>query len=162
MKSVRLVAHAQPLVDDDIPEPALASGAVRVAIKAAGICHSDAHYRAGRGGSDRIRRTLGHEIAGEVIERGRGVTTHKAGGRVCLHYVLSCGVCAHCARGDEQFCVSYGMLGSTVDGGFAEQIVVPARNAVHLPESVPYAQGDHDVLVRDCASRVAARACGSG
>ncbi len=141
MRAVRLVAHGAPLTDDTVPEPALAAGAVRVAIKAAGICHSDAHYRAGRGGSHVIPRTLGHEIAGEVVEVAKGVTTHQAGDRVCLHYVLSCTRCAHCRRGEEQFCTSYAMLGNTVDGGFAEQIVVPARNAVHLPASIPYAQG---------------------
>jgi propanol-preferring alcohol dehydrogenase len=141
VRAVRLVAHRTPLVDDTIPEPALTAGAVRVAIKAAGICHSDAHYRAGNAGSDVLPRTLGHEIAGEVVECGPGVTTHKAGDRVCLHYVLSCTRCAFCLRGEEQFCTSYAMLGNTVDGGFAEQVTVPARNAVHLPASIPYAQG---------------------
>jgi propanol-preferring alcohol dehydrogenase len=137
MKSVRLTETAKPLVDLDIDYPEAAAGEIIVEIHAAGICHSDAHYRAGRG-RIALPLTLGHEIAGIVIEIGDDVTNVSVGDRVAAHYLISCGTCAECIRGGEQFCVRGEMLGKERDGGFAEWIVLPARNAVLIPPSIPF------------------------
>lgn len=112
MHAVRLTQPKAPLVDADIPEPAVGSGQVLVDIRAAGICHSDAHYRAGNG-SVVLPLTLGHEIAGVVSGTGQ---------RVALHYLHDDGR----------------MLGKEVDGGYAERIVVPAANAVPIPDGVSF------------------------
>lgn len=141
MLSLRLEHHAAPLVARDIPTPVPGPGEVLVHVRAAGICHSDAHYRAGRAGSSLLPRTLGHEVAGVVATLGPGVTTHRTGDRVCLHYLVTCGRCAHCVAGREQFCPDGQMLGNHRDGGFAEYIVVPARNAVHLPDAISFEHG---------------------
>jgi D-arabinose 1-dehydrogenase-like Zn-dependent alcohol dehydrogenase len=110
-------------------------------VRAAGICHSDAHYRAGRSSMGRMPITLGHEVAGEVELIGQQVTNVKAGERVCLHYNISCGECYHCTTGNEQFCDTVRMIGHHVDGGYAEYIAVPERNAVHLPDEIPFDEG---------------------
>jgi propanol-preferring alcohol dehydrogenase len=112
MHAVRLRQLSSPLIDDDVPEPSVGDGELLVDIRAAGICHSDAHYRAG-GGSVNLPLTLGHEIAGVV--RGTGQ-------RVALHYLHDDGR----------------MLGKEVDGGYAESIVVPASNAVPIPDGVSF------------------------
>ena len=112
MHAVRLTHLTAPLIDADIPEPSLASGDVLIDIRAAGICHSDAHYRAG-GGSVTLPLTLGHEIAGVV---------HGTGQRVALHYLHDDGR----------------MLGKEVDGGYAERIAVPAANAIPIPDGVSF------------------------
>jgi propanol-preferring alcohol dehydrogenase len=112
MHAVRLTHLSSPLIDDDVPEPSVGDDEVLVDIRAAGICHSDAHYRAG-GGSVNLPLTLGHEIAGVV--RGTGQ-------RVALHYLHDDGR----------------MLGKEVDGGYAESIVVPASNAVPIPDGVSF------------------------
>jgi propanol-preferring alcohol dehydrogenase len=85
--------------------------------------------------------TLGHEIAGEVQRVGSQVTNVKVGERVALHYNISCGDCDYCRNGNEQFCKTVQMLGHHVDGGYAEYIVVPGRNAVPLPEEIPFEAG---------------------
>ncbi|MCL5256871.1 MAG: zinc-binding dehydrogenase [Chloroflexi bacterium] len=137
MKAVRLVAVGQPLQMQEIPLPVVGERDVLVRIKAAGICHSDAHYRAGKSTVRPLPMTLGHEIAGIVEQVGDEVTMVKVGDRVCLHYLLTCGDCYYCSTGHEQF----SMLGHYSNGGYAEYIAVPERNAVHLPDEIPFEQG---------------------
>jgi 2-desacetyl-2-hydroxyethyl bacteriochlorophyllide A dehydrogenase len=112
MRAVRLTALKSPLIDDDIDEPTAGAGEALVEIRAAGICHSDAHYRAG-GGTVALPLTLGHEIAGVIAGTDR---------RVALHYLHDDGR----------------MLGKEVDGGYAERIAVPAANLVPIPDGVPF------------------------
>ena len=85
--------------------------------------------------------TFGHEVAGVIEQVGAGVTHLKAGERVCLHYMVTCGDCYYCSSGNEQFCVKGKMIGHYSDGGFAEYISVPERNAVHLPDEISFEQG---------------------
>jgi propanol-preferring alcohol dehydrogenase len=125
----------------DVPVPEPGPGAVRVRVRAAGICHSDAHYRAGRSPVHPLPLTLGHEVAGVVDALGPGVSNPRVGERVCLHYNITCGSCHQCSTGSEQFCPSGLMIGHFTDGGFAESICVPARNAVPLPPEIDFPQG---------------------
>jgi len=136
MRSIRLTSFRAPLVEADVPRPAVGPCDVRVRIDACGICHSDAHYRAGFG-NIAVPRTLGHEIAGTIEEIGDAVRDLKIGDRVAVHYLLSCGTCVGCTSGGEQFCIDGRMIGKHVDGGYAESIVVPERNAVPIPSRVP-------------------------
>ena len=66
MKAVRLVEVHQPLQMQDIPIPTLGSHDILVRVRAAGICHSDVHYRAGKSPVYPLPMTLGHEVAGVV------------------------------------------------------------------------------------------------
>ena len=141
MKAVRLTEIGKPLQMQDIPLPAVGEGDVLVRIKAAGICHSDVHYRAGVSPTGPLPLTLGHEVAGVVEKAGAGVHDLQAGDRVCLHYLLTCGQCRFCRSGHEQFCPQGQMIGKHTDGGYAEYIAVPARNALHLPDEVSFARG---------------------
>jgi propanol-preferring alcohol dehydrogenase len=139
-RAVRLPAPGQPLVDATVETGKAGDGEVLVRVKAAGICHSDAHYRAGVG-STRHPLTLGHEVAGVVEAVGPGVPRPRVGERVCLHYLVTCGACRDCRAGREQFCATGQMIGKDRDGGFAEFIRVPALNAHPLPDFVPFEQG---------------------
>jgi propanol-preferring alcohol dehydrogenase len=114
VRALRLTAYGSPLEEQPVSEPA---GEVVVRIRAAGICHSDAHYRAGKGRTS-LPVTPGHEIAG-VTESGE---------RVALHYLLP--------GGD--------MLGKEADGGYAESIAVPRANLVAIPDNVSF---DHAAIM---------------
>jgi 2-desacetyl-2-hydroxyethyl bacteriochlorophyllide A dehydrogenase len=141
MKAVRLVKVGMPLEMHEIPVPACGPEDVLVAVRAAGICHSDAHYRAGRSPVRPLPMTLGHEVAGVVETIGPAVKSVKPGDRVCLHYNITCGDCYHCSSGSEQFCPTGLMIGHYTDGGYAQYIRVPVRNALPLPEEIPFAPG---------------------
>ena len=141
MKAVRLVETGKPLQMQDIPIPAIGDRDVLVRVKAAGICHSDVHYRAGTSPVRDLPVTPGHEVAGVVEKAGSLVSSFKAGDRVCLHYMVTCGECAYCSRGTEQFCIHGKMIGKHRDGGYAEYIAIPARSVVHLPDNVSFEHG---------------------
>ncbi len=158
MKAVRLVEPGRPLEAQDIPIPNPAAHDVLVRVKAAGICHSDVHYRAGKSRVHPLPLTLGHEVAGVVEKVGAEVSRLKIGDRVCLHYLATCGDCSYCNRGSEQFCESGAMIGKYRDGGFAEYICVPARSAFLLPKEIPFEQG----AIMMCSSATSLHALNKG
>lgn len=139
MLAVRLTRDG--LVEQRVARPTPDYGEILIRVGAAGICHSDAHYRDGTAPPPALPVTLGHEVAGRVEILGEGVVGFEVGDRVALHYLITCGNCRYCIAGSEQFCSSGGMIGKSVDGGYAEFIVVPARNCVVLPDAVPLEWG---------------------
>jgi propanol-preferring alcohol dehydrogenase len=76
-------------------------------------------------------------VAGTITAVAQGGPAERIGETVAVHYVISCGGCPACRRNREQFCDSYEMLGNTTDGGYAEFLAVPERNAIRVPEAVP-------------------------
>lgn len=141
MKAVRLVGTRRPLELEEIPVPAIGAHDVLVEVRAAGICHSDVHYRNGISPTGPLPLTLGHEVAGVVAKAGAQVKSRAPGERVCLHYNRTCGECRRCASGNDQFCSEAAMLGHHIDGGYAEYIAAPARNVLPLPDEIPFEQG---------------------
>jgi propanol-preferring alcohol dehydrogenase len=141
MKAVRLIQPRRRLELQELPVPELGPDDALVRVKAAGICHSDAHYRAGKSRVEPLPLTLGHEVAGVVEKVGYGVSNFKAGDRVCLHYLATCGKCDYCEQGNEQFCGTGKMIGKLRDGGYAEFILMPARSLFRLPDDIPFEQG---------------------
>jgi propanol-preferring alcohol dehydrogenase len=141
MKAVRLLEVGKPLALEKLPVPQIGPEDVLVRIEAAGICHSDAHYRAGVSSAGPLPMTLGHEIAGVAEEVGSNVKHIAKGARVCAHYMATCGQCSACLGGYEQFCATGRMIGKHRDGGYAEFAPIPARSLFVLPDEVPFVQG---------------------
>jgi len=158
MKAVRMTETGGLLELQEIPKPDIGDKDILVQVRAAGICHSDAHYRAGRSPMGMMPITLGHEVAGVVEKIGSQVTNIKTGERVCLHYNVSCGHCYHCTTGNEQFCETVKMIGHHIDGGYAEFIAIPARNVIPLPDEIPFEAG----ATLMCASATAYHALRKG
>src|SRR5213596_751733 len=154
MKSVRLVEIGKPLEEADVPIPEIGSSDILIRVAAAGICHSDVHYRGGISKIDDLPLTLGHEVAGYVELVGRDVTNVLPRDRVCVHYLVHCGTCEFCVRGLEQFCRSGQMIGRHRDGGYAEFIKVPGANAFSLPDEIPFEVG----AIMMCSSATALHA----
>jgi len=136
-----MIAVGQPLQMQEMPVPVIGEKDILVRVRAAGICHSDVHYRAGVSPVRPLPMTLGHEVAGVVEQAGAQATNVKAGEQGGSALYITCGECSYCTTGNEQFCSKVKMLGHYTDGGYAEYIAVPARNAVLLPDEIPFEQG---------------------
>jgi D-arabinose 1-dehydrogenase-like Zn-dependent alcohol dehydrogenase len=154
MRAVRLVQLGKPLQDAEVALPEIAPSEVLVRVAACGICHSDAHYRAGISTINALPVTLGHEVAGRVETVGEKVDHVSRGDRVYVHYLVSCGRCDFCLGGHEQFCATGQMIGKHRDGGYAEFIKVPGRNVFVLPDEIPFEQG----AIMMCSSATALHA----
>lgn len=138
MKAVQLIEIDKDLEERKVPTPEPKENEVLVKIKAAGICHSDVHYRDGVSSVGYLPITLGHEVAGEIAKIGDKVSDYEIGDRVCLNYMITCGKCQYCVKGSEQFCIHGKMIGKDVDGGYAEYIAVPTRGIYKIPDSVSF------------------------
>jgi D-arabinose 1-dehydrogenase-like Zn-dependent alcohol dehydrogenase len=141
LKTIQLVEIGQPLQMQEVDRPVVGDSDVLVRVRAAGICHSDAHYRAGTSPVGFLPITLGHEVAGIVQDVGADVTGIHVGDRIAIHYMVTCGECIYCSLGSEQFCLEGQMIGKHRHGGYAEYIVVPARSIVPLPDEISFDQG---------------------
>jgi len=120
-----------------VPEPARPRD-VLVRIGGAGVCATDLHAMEGlmEPAGVTLPRVLGHENAGWVEAVGSDVTTVAAGDAVLVYPPYSCGLCVPCRRGNDMHCVRHDFTGLSVDGGFAEYVVVDERSLVALPAGV--------------------------
>ncbi len=141
MKAFQLIAHGKPGMFElrDLPSPKPGPDEVVVRVRACGLNRLDLWTEeAGLPIPIQLPRTPGGEIAGEVMSVATNVSSWKPGDRVAIQSNLFCGECEHCRAGDESLCLNSIMLGVQRDGGFAEQVVVPARALAPLPAGVDH------------------------
>jgi NADPH:quinone reductase-like Zn-dependent oxidoreductase len=141
MKAFQLVAHGTPGEFElrDVSEPTPRAGEVVVDVRACGLNHLDLWLEeAGLPIPLQLPRTPGGEAAGVISKIGGGVSGWNAGDRVAIQSNIFCGECEFCQRGEESMCLRGELLGVQRDGGFAEQVVVPERCLVCLPDNVSF------------------------
>jgi L-iditol 2-dehydrogenase len=154
MRACALVAP-QRLALVDAPSPPLGPHDVRIRPRAVGVCGTDLHIFAGESNFhfdaegraiplEASPQILGHEIAGEVVEVGAAVRDLAVGARVVVDQGRNCRserrapVCEYCATGHSHQCAHYTEHGITgLPGGFADELVVPAVNALPIPGDMP-------------------------
>ncbi|MEJ4044705.1 2,3-butanediol dehydrogenase [Erwinia sp. SLM-02] len=152
MKAARWY-QARDIRIDDIEEPTVSAGKVKIKVAWTGICGSDLHeYLAGpifvpvdkphKISGDIAPIVMGHEFSGEVVEVGSGVTKFKAGDRVVVEPILSCQECEACREGKYNLCGDLGFHGLSGGGGGFSSFTVVAEHMVHrMPDSLSYEQG---------------------
>jgi L-iditol 2-dehydrogenase len=148
MKALVLRGYNQ-LSYDDVPEPAVGSDEVLVAVKACGICGSDVHGMDGSTGRRRPPIIMGHEAAGVIARVGARVHGWSAGDRVTFDSTIYCGGCAFCRRGEVNLCNNRRVLGVSCEdyrqpGAFADFVAVPQHILYRLPEAISF---EHAALI---------------
>jgi len=144
MRVFQLVAHGNPGRFElrDLADPQPGPGEAVVRVRACGLNRLDLWHEQGAiPTSLKLPRTPGCEVAGEILALGEGVTGWQPGGRVAVQSNLFCGECEFCRRGDESICLEGRILGIQCDGGFAEQVLVPANALLALPAALDFATG---------------------
>ena len=138
----------------DVPLGAPGEGEVRVSVRHVGLCGSDLNTFRGLNPLVQLPRIPGHEIGGEIVAAGPGVSADYAvGKRVIVMPYTSCGKCASCRKGRVNACRYNRTLGVQQDGGLAEEINVPAEKLIlnetlaprHLALVEPLSVGFHAV-----------------
>lgn len=121
------------LVTASVEEPD--DGAVLVAVRACGVCRTDLHVTEGDLPVHHPHVTPGHEVVGEVVSIGAGVTGDLAvGDRVGVAWLRhTCGRCRFCVRGQENLCPESRYTGWDTDGGYAEFLTAPSAYVHRLP-----------------------------
>ncbi|MCS6871607.1 MAG: zinc-binding dehydrogenase [Anaerolineae bacterium] len=133
---------------EDFPAPQPKVGEVRVRVRAAALNRLDLWVREGWEGIKLpLPHILGADAAGEIEAIGNGVQGLAVGDRVVLNPGISCGQCELCLSGQDNLCPKFGILGEDMHGTYAEYVVVPARNALKLPDHVSYEQAAAAALV---------------
>ena len=144
MIAYRLMQAQEPPRFEDVPKPSPGPGQLLVKVGGCGLCHTDLSFMK-RTKAEWLDTppplTLGHEIAGWVSQIGEGVVGFKSGEPVAIIPVWgSCGHCAPCRRGEENFCYYISRLvgaGAGFDGGLAEYVLVEARFVVPMGDFDP-------------------------
>ena len=138
----------------DRPKPMPAPDEVLLKVAVAGLCPNEVRIRGGVLQWIRYPVIPGHQFAGVVEECGREVKYIAPGDRGAVHAYVLCGQCSACRRGPAPHdCDYFHGLGFTLDGGFAEYCVLPARHLFKLPDHVTLDEG---ALVENLANGVAA------
>jgi NAD+-dependent secondary alcohol dehydrogenase Adh1 len=147
VRAAVLRAYDQPLELEERPVPEVSHpNDVLVRIGGAGVCATDLHAIDGlmEPAGVRLPRVLGHENAGWVEETGAGVSTVAKGDAVLVYPPYSCGLCVACRRGNDMHCARHEFTGLSVDGGFADYVLVSERSLLKLPTGVePAAVAPH-------------------
>ena len=125
---------------EDVPEPTVVPGTVKIDVEWCGICGSDLHeFEADTVSGYSPPVILGHEFAGTVSAVGDGVDHVRVGQRVAIEPFMYCQTCEFCITGDYHVCRDPSVVGlHHVGGGFAEQALVPAYTVHAMPDSVPF------------------------
>lgn len=138
MKALKIIQPGQAGVVE-LPQPEPSENEVLIRVAASGICGTDVHIFRGEylGGYPVIP---GHEFAGEVVNRGAGVTRYNLGDRVAVEPNIACNNCVNCLNNRQNFCLNWQAVGVSRPGGMAQYVLAP-ENAVFSIGDLPYEIG---------------------
>lgn len=143
MRAGYMPAIRQAEFRDDMPEPQIEKADdVKIKVVNCGICGSEVHAYHGLHPFRIPPIVSGHEVAGDVVEVGPGVTRFKVGDRVTVEPHYGCGHCWYCGHGLYNVCPDKKVLGAGGwSGGLGEYIVTPEQTVVKLPDTLSYEEG---------------------
>jgi len=125
---------------ENVPDPTPEENGVVLKVEATGLCRSDWHGWMGHDADIKLPHVPGHELAGTIVDLGRGVEKFKIGDRVTVPFVGGCGKCEQCRSGNQQVCDHQFQPGFTHWGSFAEYVGIHYANdnLVKLPNEIAF------------------------
>ncbi|WP_255586316.1 MULTISPECIES: zinc-binding alcohol dehydrogenase family protein [Providencia] len=124
------------LVYQQVEEPVVKAGRVKIKIHAVGICGTDIHAWGGNQPFFQYPRVLGHEISGTICAVADDIKQWKVGQRVAVMPYVACYECGACKSGKTNCCEKISVIGVHEDGGFCEYLNVPEKNILAIEDSV--------------------------
>jgi succinate semialdehyde reductase (NADPH) len=164
VKAVILNAIGEPMAAEEIQTPEPRTGEVMIRVEACGVCHTDLHVVKAEVKFP-TPCVLGHEVSGTVVAHGPGLSGTDAerlavGQRVVGAFIMPCGTCYYCVRGQDGLCETFFIVnrlgGKLYDddtrlrrpdgspvwmysmGGLAEYAVIPVTGVAPLPDDLPF------------------------
>jgi D-arabinose 1-dehydrogenase-like Zn-dependent alcohol dehydrogenase len=138
-----------------MPDPTPGKGEVLLKVQACGVCYHDLIARRGDLGAG-VPTVLGHEVVGEVLALGEGVTGWKVGDRGATLQRMSCGDCVHCNQQRNSLCKNdRRFFGEEIHGGYATLMTAPILGLCHVPESL----SSPDAATVCCTTGTAVHVC---
>jgi threonine 3-dehydrogenase len=165
MRALVKAKQAPGLELQNVPTPKPGAGEVLVRVAATSLCGTDNHiYRWDEWAQGRIHppRIIGHEMCGEVVDLGPGVSSVAIGDYIAAESHLTCGICFQCRTGNAHVCQNYRILGVDLDGSYAEFVCLPERvlwkTSREIPPALaclqePLGNAVHAALVEDIAGQ---------
>ena len=140
MKAAVVTEFGKPLDIREVPVPEVGPGQALMKVMSTGVCHTDLHAAAGDWPVRPAPPFIpGHEGAGVIVKVGAGVKTVKEGDRVGVPWLHSaCGACEFCLTGWETLCEQQKNTGYSVNGSFAEYVLVDPGYTAHLPANIDF------------------------
>jgi len=155
VRAMVLERPGQPLVLRELPIPEPGVGQVLLRVRACGVCRTDLHIVDGELPNPKLPLILGHQIVGEVVQKGPGAERYQIGQRVGVPWLgWTCGECRFCQSGRENLCDRARFTGYTLDGGYAEYAVADERYCFPIPDGYP----DEQAAPLLCAGLIGYRA----
>lgn len=145
MKALRFYAPEDVRLED-IEEPVCGPREVKIRVRNCSTCGTDVKIK--KNGHVNITRvtTMGHEVAGEVVEVGaEALGGFEVGDRVQCIAAVPCGECHECRKGWMAVCQNQTSVGYQYDGGFAEYMIVPEQvlkvdGLNRIPDNISFAE----------------------
>lgn len=125
----------------EIEKPVIKSGEVLIKIMSIGVCGSDIHVYHGQHPFTSYPITQGHEVSGEIVELGEGVTGFRLGQKVTIQPQVVCGECYPCRHGQYNLCEELKVMGFQTTGTASHFYAVDAKKATPLPDDMSFDQG---------------------
>lgn len=120
----------------EVPDPTPGPKDVVLKVRACGVCGSDVHFYETDSdgymlypGLTKFPCVIGHEFSGEVVAAGKEVKDLKIGDMVTAEEMIWCGECIPCRNGYPNQCLNLEEIGFTINGAFAEYIVIEIGRA---------------------------------
>lgn len=125
----------------EIPKPTPQEGEVLIKIKKIGICGSDIHVYHGKHPFTKYPVTQGHEVSGEVVQAGAGVTEFVPGQKVTIQPQVVCGKCWPCRHGKYNLCEELKVMGFQTTGVASDYFAVDKAKVTLLPDNMSFDEG---------------------